>query len=243
MQDGCLQKFFLVTALLCALCGCVRVEQDLVLHADGSGVLRIFYAAKEADVMRMRQTSMRMAALDPELVEDDVDWLTAFDEARVRKEWERHRSAGVTLNKVNTSLEDGWRIMRAELSFTSLQNLFDCGMIEQCHIALTRGPDGQYGFQQSIDLSDALQALPAGLDSSSLQGMASVLLGDFHAKFQVETPGPILKSNADRVEKNRRAVWEIEGSDPDALAKLQALDLRLMFDGRALAITDARMRR
>lgn len=221
--------------------GCIQVEQDLVLHTDGSGELRILYGVKERDLQRMREVTRRMAAIDPSFSSSDADWLNSFDEDRIRREWDREHMEGVELVDVKTGLQEPWRILRARIRFQTLQHLLDAGVIQQCHIALARGDHGQYGYQQTLDLGGTLKNLPPGMDLATIQPLAALMLADLRATLHVQAPGSILRSNADRVE-GRRATWEIKGTDEGSLERLQDLDMRLLFDGRALKIADARAR-
>lgn len=183
-----------------------------------------------------------MAAIDPALEQEDVDWLTAFDEETIRREWAASANDGVALNSVVTEVKDGWQYMTANISFRTLQDLFDCGMIEDCHISLTRGPAGQYGFQQSISVSKMSESMPAGMNVNSLEPFITALFKDFRADIRFQAPGRILRSNADRTE-GRRAIWTVRGSEPDFVTKLQDFDMRLMFDGKGMQIADAIMLR
>lgn len=232
--------FFLTVLMSILLSGCVQVSQDLSINSDGTGTLNFIYAVKEQDLQRMRDLAEKMAALDPDLAQEDVDWLTAFDEEVIRKEWNKSVNEGVYLNNVVTELKNGWRIMRAEIGFDALQRLFDCGMIEDCHIALTRGPGGQYGFQQSIDVAKMSESLPAGLDLNTLQPLMSMMFKDFRADIRFNAPGAIIRSNADNVE-GQSASWSVRGDQPDFVARLQDFDVRLMFDGKGMQIADALM--
>jgi hypothetical protein len=227
--------FVVLTALLS---GCVKVEQDLVLKPDGSGTLKFVYGVKEEDLQRMRQVAKQMAAIDPSLAREDVDWLTAFDEQVIRREWEKVDHEGVTLQNVTTEPRDGWRYMTAHIHFVTLQKLFDCGMIKDCHVSLSRGPSGQYGFQESINVTRAMKSLPPGMNLDTMKPMLAMMMQDFHAEFSVEAPGRIIKSNADRTE-GQKAIWEMSGKQADFITRLQDFDLRMMFDGRQLQIADA----
>lgn len=225
---------------LAAGAGCVRVTQDLVLERDGRGTLTITYGAKEQDIQRMRQVARQMAAIDPDLAPADVDWLTSFDEEAIRREWKKNAGPGVHLAYVTTGMEGPWRMMTVRLRFDSLQQLFDCGMVEDCHIALTRGPSGHYGYLQTVSAGRAAKALPPGMTMEHAGPMAAMLLQGLDATFRVTTPGRILKSNADRVE-NTTATWRITDQTPDLLGRLQSMEFRMMFDGRGLTIADARL--
>lgn len=218
--------------------GCVQVEQDLVLKPDGSGTLTFVYGVKDQDLQRMRQLATQMAAIDPTLAPADVDWLTAFDEDVIRREWAKVQQEGVELRDVKTHVENGWRFMTADIRFVTLQQLFECGMIKDCHMALTRGPNGQYGFEQSVDLRKTMKSLPMGMDMASLQPMITMMMKDFKASFRVEAPGDILRTNADRTE-GRQAIWEMNGNQTDLVKRIQNLDFRVMFEGKNLSITDA----
>jgi len=232
------KQVYLLFILTLSLCGCVRVEQDLVIRPDGSGSLRFVYGVKEQDLERMRQVATQMAAIDPSLAATDVDWLTAFDENVIRREWENMEHDGVKLDRVVTRTQDGWRYMQAEIQFVSLQHLLDCGMLADGHISLTRGPNGQYGYQQSIQAGRVMKSLPPGMEMEALQPMLAMMMRDFNASFSVQAPGRIIRSNAHRTEGSR-VIWEFNGQQADVVEKLQNLDLRMMFDGRELKISDA----
>ncbi|HMO52144.1 MAG TPA: hypothetical protein PKE26_12020 [Kiritimatiellia bacterium] len=227
--------------LFLALCSaCVHVEQDLVLRADGRGSLNVVYGVKDQDVKRMRVMLEQVAALHPGVARADVAWLTSFDEEAIRQEWAQNAGPGVHLTGVRTELDQGWRFARVAVRFDTLQQLLDCGMIPHMQMVLSRGPQGQYGFQQSIDGRAWSRFLPERLDWSNLQPLAGLMMRDFEAIFRVEVPGPIRRSNADRVE-GRRAIWELRGDQSDLMARLQYVDLRILFDGRDLKLAEAAM--
>jgi len=226
-----------MTALV--LTGCIRVRQDLLLNPDGSGSIYISYGAKKEDVARMGEVARQMAAIDPSLAKEDVDWLVAFDEEKIRREWNKIPHDGVRLLSVSTEDRDGWRYMRADIRFDSLQKVIDSGMLSECQISLTRGPDGQYGFVQSFNIEKAAKSLPPGMDISSLRPMMSLMMQDFQGEFSLQAPGRILRSNADRVENDNKAIWVMSGKQPDIMDKLENFDLRVMFDGKHTTIRDA----
>lgn len=219
--------------------GCVRVRQDLMLNPDGSGSLYIVYGVKEQDIKRMGEVSRQMAAIDPSLTAQDVDWLVAFDEEAIRREWNRTEHDGVRLLGVSTEDRDGWKYMRADIRFDSLQKLIDTGMLSECQISLTRGPNGQYGFIQSFNLEKVAKSLPPGMDISSLRPMMGIMMADFRGEFTVQMPGRIIRSNADKLERENRAVWAMSGAEPGLMERLENFDIRLMFDGKNTRIADA----
>ena len=235
------RRFFLLWAVLVPLfSGCIRLEQDLALNPDGTGELKFVYGVKEQDLQRMREVARQMAAIDPSLAQEDVDWLTSFDEQAIRREWAKAANEGVHLKTVKTESSGGWRYMRAAITFKTLQHLLDCGMIREVTISLTRGPSGQYGFLQSIDTAKASKSLPPGMNLETMGPFLSHLFGDFRADFRVHSPGPIIRSNADRVE-GRQAFWSVRGDQPDFLAKIENFNMRLLFDGKGMKIAEAEM--
>lgn len=221
------------------LAGCVRVKQDLLLSPDGSGSLSISYGVKEQDIKRMSEVARQMAAIDPSLAAEDVDWLVAFDEKKIRSEWAKMNPEGVRLLGVSTEDRDGWRYMLADIRFDSLQKLIDSGMLSECQISLTGGPDGQYGFVQGFNLEKATKSLPPGMDISSLRPMMAMMMQDFRGEFTIQTPGRIIRSNADRTENNNKAIWAMNGNQAGLMDKLENFDLRLMFDGKHTTLQDA----
>jgi len=67
-----------------------------------------------------------------------------------------------------------------------------------------------------------------------------MMFKDFRADIRFNAPGKIIRSNADKVE-GRSALWSVRADQPGFMARLQDLDVRLMFDGTGMQIADAMM--
>jgi hypothetical protein len=223
------------------LAGCVRVNQQLTLESDGSGTLALIYGVKEDDLRRMAEIAETMDALDPAAKPASGDWLNAFDEATIRREWSEGRYVGVELKSVFVRERDGWRFMEAEIGFDSLQHLIDTGLLGECHLSLSRGPDGQYGFLQEFDVAKAARSLPAGMDITSFRPMLGMMMSDFHADLNVSVPGRILRSNSKQV-TGRTARWVFDGSEPGLIDRLEQTTLLVLFDGTGLQLAETRKR-
>lgn len=220
--------------VICALglAGCVQVEQTLTLRADGSGEMRLHYAAPLESVQAMEDMARRAA-----LVEEEVETPLNFDEKAIREDFEAYRPLGVTLDEVSIVDREGARHVDLHILFTSLKGLTETEFISDRSLTLRRiGPDA-YELRQQAERPAELSSV---LGDAGPEGEALLLqmLKGFRAVVRIEVPGTIQETNGQR-EGDRVSVWEFRvDEDPAALQRLQQFDLRLTFQGAGLNLPE-----
>ena len=211
--------------LLAALLGCVRVEQTITLNPDGSGVLAVQYGmALEtvADLEARLKADSENGEAPPSLL--------SFDENQVREDFKELEPQGILLQDIRTWASDGFKYMRLSVRFSSLDALSKTEFLSDRNFVLRRTPENDYELRQTSPPVDPAQA--------EAQAMMSGLLAGFRAELAVELPGPIIEANADARE-GRRAVWVFDlEKDPHALSRAQQMDLRVVFSGAGLSLSE-----
>lgn len=222
-----------LAATACALCGCLEVERTITLNPDGSGTVYISYGIKPADLADLKEVMRRQLAeegLDPEQAATPFD----LDEQEVREGFEDYREDGIRLLDLKREEANGRRYLRVTIAFESLEGLSHTEFLSDGDLRLERTPEGHYAFSQSGPQGDA------AAEFEGAQQMMEELMKGFRATVRVVVPGPILESNADRVD-GRSAEWAFDvARDPKALERAQKLDMRVVFGGEGLSIPEFR---
>ncbi|MCX7007421.1 MAG: hypothetical protein NTY53_09275, partial [Kiritimatiellaeota bacterium] len=131
---------------LLLMAGCVQIEQDLTLKADGSGTIRFAYAVPDAEQTMMQQAAREMLkhsmALggNSRLPQDMTD-------AEIKKQFEGFAKQGVKLDQLTTERKPGRVIRRGVISFKNLEGLSRALLAERT-VALTRDARGNFQLLQ-----------------------------------------------------------------------------------------------
>lgn len=211
--------------------GCVKVEQTLQLHADGSGALSMRYGMAEAELAQMEALARQQLA-EEGLAPDAVGHPFEFDEAEVRKDFEAYREWGVTLESIRTEVDGGWKYLNLRIAFTNLAGLGKTEFLSDRQISLKRLGAGRY---------ELVQAAPPGVDPGEAEItpelMADMMKG-FRAVLRVQLPGSVVESNADEQEASAAAwIFDVD-RDAKALQRAQRLAMRVVFEAPGLELAE-----
>ena len=210
--------------------GCVKVEQNLDLKADGSGVIALRYGMSLEDLAEME--AMAKAQLEEGAGPLESVSPFDFDEAEVRKDFQAYGELGVTLEDLRTEVVDGWKFLSLRIAFTSLKGLGQTEFLSDRMVSLKKMPDGNYEFLQ------AAPPVPEGEDMGAVEGMMAEMMKGFRAVLSFRAPGEVVESNADRRD-GRLVEWVFDlDRDPQALKRAQKMALRVVFRGEGLALQE-----
>lgn len=230
----------LVIALLAS--GCVKVEQTLTLDKDGSGTLDMRYGMSEQTIAQLEAMEQMAETMGQEPGGDPAgETPFDFDEAQVREEFEANRPDGVELLSLNSETVDGWKYMNMQLAFDDMAALRETAFFSDGELTLTKNAEGNYVLSQSTGAASAMPETPIGegegAEAAMMQQMAGMFAG-MRIVTNVVAPTAVLDSNASEVD-GRRASWIFDvDEDPTVLAKLQQMDLRMVFDGKGVDIPE-----
>lgn len=215
---------FLPLLAFALFAGCVQVEQTLSLDANGGGTVTVQYAMSKEALANL-EARARAESGDSDGMEGAP---FSFDEAQVREDFKEYEPLGITLEEVRSWEEGGNKYIRLAIRFASLADVMKTEFFSDRNVQLKRLADGAYEFRQT-------GAPPEDMTPETMEMMRGLLAG-FRAALAVETPGPILETNADE-HGERKATWIFDvDKDPEALARAQRMDLWVRFavDGVSL---------
>lgn len=223
---------FLAAAVGCLLvgAGCMKVDQTLSIHKDGSAELQVSYGMSEQTVEQMK-AMQAMGEKDkgekPEANPFD------FDEAKIREQMKPMEKEGVKLLEVKTEKKDGWQFMHLKLAIDSLPNLMKTEFFKDDALTLTRNADGNYVFEQK----SGGEGNDEQMNEEMMKQMLPMFAG-FRAAMTIKTPSDIIETNAtEKGDKSASWIYDVD-KDPSALMKAQKANMRLVFSGKGLNLPE-----
>lgn len=233
----------LLPLVLLSFSGCIQVEQKLALNADGSGTFDVHYVVPGETWDRM-QAMLRLAdelaaAADtvrkPSIADDFTQVVFAPTEAEIRKKAASYAPYGIQIEKLEVLLKNDRRDVEMSLSFSNIALVAQADFFAVYGFSMVRNAAGQYAWSTRPATRDPLDPAWSAEDQESYK-LVAPLLGGFRYELQVQTPGPVMRTNADRHERYT-ANWLFEfDSDRDAVAKLQRKPMNIVFDGEGLTL-------
>ncbi|MEA3638563.1 MAG: hypothetical protein VBE63_01305 [Lamprobacter sp.] len=232
-------RWLCVVAIALAMTGCIKVDQTLTLHQDGSGTLDMRYGMSEqaiAQVEAMEKMGQAMQEGGGEGLDMEADrpFDLDFDENKVREEFAAKGLEGVELVSATSETIDGWRYMEIKVSFEHLAALKQTDYFDGSELSLSKDAEGNYVLtQRSTDHESSGEAEET--DPQMLEQMAAMFAG-MHIANRVVVPTEIVETNATEID-GRSAAWiyDIE-QDPTILNQLQNFDMRVVFSSQGASI-------
>jgi len=243
-----MKKLMILLALTClAAGGCVQMQMDTVIEADGSGTLTMSYAMSPSVAEALAELSEI-----PGNEAGDAPTMDDFDVKKIREACQNH---GCKLKKFE--MKDDQTGVSFEIAFPSLQALSEAlseggtGDSGMGGFALYRLADGNYAIdsyepksrpadeeaetEEEMDMEEAMAEMDPEAMQKSMAVMGKLMgsMGELDIRMSMTVPGDFVKQNAHRVE-GRTAIWEINSSnmmDPSAQAEPE-----IVFSGAGLKI-------
>ncbi len=225
----------LVWAVAVLATGCVQLEQDLTLKADGSGSVRFAYAVPEAE-QTLTQQAARELLKQTLALGNHTRLPQDMSDAELKKQFEGFAQQGVKLEQLATERKPGCTIRRGVISFKTLAGLARTLLTERT-VALTRDARGNFQLLEQPGGGQTVASRLVTVAGEDANPLVADLFKGFRATLRVTAPGRILESNATQVE-GASALWRFDGDrDARAVARLLQQPIRLSFEGRGLALT------
>ncbi len=210
----------LIMALLAAwTIGCVRVEQTITMKPDGSGSFVVTYGMSEQTVRQMEA----MQAMTP--AEEREGNLFEFNEQELREQLKAFEEHGLKVRDISSELKDGWRYMKVALDYASMSALAKTDFFKDSNMKLTREGD-----RYTLEMKGAEADGAEDMNPEMLAQMAPMFAG-MRIALHINAPGRIVEHNATEV-TGQKASWVFDvDQDPTAVAKMQKMHIRLVFEG------------
>jgi hypothetical protein len=224
----------LVLVVLAA--GCVQIEQDLTLKADGSGVVRLIYVAAEGEGTLAQRAAREMVRQTLALNDGGTRLPQDMSDAEIRAQFAGYAKHGVQLEQLTTERKTQHVVRRATISFRDLPGLARALLPERT-LALSRSARGDYTLTQQPGGGDSLVNRFAAVAADDSNPLTAELFKGFRATLRLHAPGRVLEANAAQAQQGA-AVWRFDyDQDAQALAKLLRRPMRVTFEGRGLQLT------
>ena len=228
-----------VTLLLLLTClGCLRLEEKLMLRADGSGILEMQYVIPEstlAQLKAMRRLRGQLAAIEGEEAEIKDDEYTRFmlyyGSEDIEKKFKQYEKHGVQLERLKVETREARRHVEIKAVFRDISQLQNTALFPHHGFTLVKQSDGNYFFRRNaLTHGDDPTPRPSKED---IQTLTPILRG-FYVTLQINTPGRIIRTNARR-KSLYRAEWVFDFTqDPNAFTDFQNQEYRIAFEGKGL---------
>jgi len=232
----------LVTLLLTACLGCLRLEEVLTIRADGSGTLEMEYVIPEstlAQLKAMQRLRKRLATVegDRKTVEEPDDEYTRFllyyGSEDIEKKFKQYEKHGIRLERIKVESRDARRHVELKARFRNITQLQDTAMFPEHGFTLERQSDGNYFFRRRPLIGTGE---PTPRPSEKEVRTLTPILRGFYVTVQINTPGRIIRTNAPR-RSLYRAEWSFDfAQDPNAFTDFQNQEFRIAFEGRGLSL-------
>ena len=228
--------------VLAAGAGCLRVDGSLSLSPSGAGTLRVTYAMPEERLNQLeaaRDLAERLTAVTGGELPDDpsLQLPDAFDADKVRAHLQPHLRDGLSLRKLESGSQNGWRRVDVLLQFANIKSVAQLPILAEWGLYLKKNAKGGYMLNVvTPDLSG--DGMLPDLGNPDVAREVSALLTGLRVTIRADVPGDILQTNAARYDV-RRATWEFDyDKEPASIPKLNRASLRVDFEGAGLTLPD-----
>lgn len=232
-------RYLFLFLLLPFLSGCLKLDQDLMLRADGSGLIRLRYGMQEATIDQMDTVYRLQAAMtgtDPESVRPLLD----FDIERVRRDLKELSPLGIDIRQLKSESLGDWRFMDMTLSFRSLQTLVDSQMFVDSALSLYRQNNGSYILRQkgnAKELQRVRQLLDSRMGAVMMRRMDG-LHDEFYVQMRFRPPSKVVETNGELSDAGIIA-WRFDNADgDDVLRKIVHAEMVTVFEGQGVQLPE-----
>lgn len=236
-----------VAILLLPLAGCIQMEHDLRINADGSAFYRLDYAITEQAVTQFRamfklKHDLAVAAGEPPPGAELEPVLQVFldpDEAGLRKALQPFESAGVSIRSIRQETRVAWRHLELQLEIADMATLAGNPFFARHGFDLRKNADGQHVWNRDPHLRGA-GVIPVAPSSEDLEQITPLLAG-FKTVVKVTLPGRILSTTALRTSL-QTASWEFDfNRQPTAVQALLHQHFHVVFDAPQATLPELTM--
>jgi len=227
-----MRRLFLsaLAAAAIAAAGCVQMEQEITLKADGAGELKFNSAVSE-------QTIAQIEALQ-KAFQDNPDAKAqggmSFDEKSLRAAFEKQKDAGVELKSLKVESADGIRRISLEASFKDLAAAARAtGGDKADSISLVKNAEGNYVLTLGADQLG--NKVP-----EEQRPVAKAMMAGLKVALKLNLPGDIAESNATKTD-GRSASWVLDITDEkifELMEKLGKEGFRVTIKGAGLDLKE-----
>lgn len=236
-----MKKWVWITSglLVFALCGCLKLDQEITLNKDGSGRGKIMYAMSEQTIQQMKAMAeiakQQMPGEEGQKAAEEDQF--EFDEAKIKERFKALKDKGITLKSVKTETKDGWQYTYIDFAFKDISKLKEMESFKEDSFTITKNAEGNYVITMKMGGGEMG---PAEAGAEQMKAMLPMFKG-MRISMKFNTPGTIIETNAPiKGKKSAGLVIDVD-KDPDSLFQMSKLgDIKIVFDGKGCTIPEVR---
>jgi hypothetical protein len=227
---------FSSAALLLSLAGCIQMEHDLRINADGSASYRLDYAITEQAVTQFHamfklKNDLAVAAGEPPPGPELEPLLLEFldpDEAGLREQLKAFASLGISIRSISQETRSASRHIELVLDIADMATLAGNPFFEKHGFDLRKNAEGRYVWSRAPHIAET-GGIPEPLSAADLEQITPLLSG-FKTVIKITPPGRILSTTAARTTL-QTAIWEFDfNRQPMAVQSLLRQHFHIVFE-------------
>ena len=239
-------KIILICTLAITSTGCLKVKQTLTINKSGGGSIKLKYAISEKAInristMRKLQNQMQKFSGNVSTSNEETRYAYMFlmpSKKELQKELESYASLGIKLKELKVKTSNAWRHVDMTLTFDNIKKLTKLTVFKYVGFSLFKNKTGHYVFYQASEPNGNLP-IPDVSNEKVLRRLTPILKG-FKVIFILETPGTIIKTNADK-QLDYSSMWVFDfDKDPKSILKLQKTKFITIFNSSGLDLPEIR---
>ena len=246
MHKNTLRFTFLLFAIVLTG-GCIQMEHELQIQANGSAVYRLNYAITEQAINQLRamfKLRRDLALAQGETPDPDpAPLIMTFLDPSVStirehlRDWQQY---GVSIRTLRENTRSLWRDFSIVLDIEDIGRLQEIPFFASQGFSLARNPEGQYVFNRPA-LAAGAGSIPPEFSERELEHIRPFLSG-FNTEVRVEVPGRITSTTAGRTSL-QTAIWSFNfDRRPEAMHQLLQQQFYVVFQPPAgLSLPEVRL--
>ena len=236
----------LAALALFAAGGCMKIEQELTLNADGSADMKLRYGMTEQAIAQL-EGMKKMAEKDPNMKVESKGPDLVFDKAKIEADFKAKAAEGVELKSCNVETKEGWKFAVLEVHCRDLAAATKAGQAAGTEggFSLTKNADGNYvldmGGAKGLGGDEAGDKQDPKMKAQQQQMMKTMMAG-LRVAIKVNVPGDVVETTAPEKDK-RSASWVLDIGDDKFFEKGEEMNkkgAKVTFSGKGLNLTEVK---
>lgn len=222
--------------------GCIKLDITLTLSKTGAAKVVANYSVSKQTISNMnamRKVKEKLALFidrsnDVELSDEFLNIVLNMSESDIKQEFANISKYGVALDYLSVENKGDQRYVRCEFTITNIVSLVNIPFLANCALSLTKDSNGNYIlFHPALGKTIDSEPFDAVLANTRVP-----LLERFRVSICVNTPAPILRTNAYR-KSPTSALWVFDSdNNPSAFAVLHRQQFYIQFAGTNLKLSE-----
>lgn len=200
------------------LAGCFRCKGEIVLEADGSGVMTIESTVRMEVVEKLIATYRAMMGAGLEAsgeveVPGKEELERAMNPVEIKKTLAGKKGVELLSAERSDDLEKRTQTVRVKIKFASLEDFYRCGLDRGVEVQLLRGEGDRVTLRHTVTRPGAHVAGRKGkearIQAAWVERLLKPYLEDMRVDFSLRAPSPLLEANGTQDAAGTGVTWAV----------------------------------